>query len=253
MEDHVANSARFSSLIGENASGPKLIQDFREELQRKMEEVDELPEEEQLARLEQLGQEMRNEAKELDKQFENLRKKVEEARSGSVEGGAGARGLDQLTELMAGLGMGGGAVRSSKAAEAKTAQGGERSSSIPSLEDLERMMKDPFEDGAEEKKRKLEEERKAILPRKVVGAFRHEVSSRKEDEQSEEAVLRGVGPSKRVPGMSRKEQKEAAEAAERMLVDAMVQMELRKYVEKMAEAARRRRERMGEDPGSMNG
>ena len=34
---------------------------------------------------------MRNEAEELDMQFEGLRKRVEEARSGSVEGRAGAR------------------------------------------------------------------------------------------------------------------------------------------------------------------
>ena len=52
---------------------------------------------------------------------------------------------------------------------------------------------------------------------------------------------------------SRKEQKEAVEAEERMSADAMVQMELQKHGEKMAETARRRRERMGEDPGLLKG
>jgi hypothetical protein len=426
MEDHVANSARFSSSLMDENRGPHRMQDFREELSRKMAEVDELPEEEQLARLEQIGEEMRNEAKELDRQFEGLKKRVEEARSGSVEGGAGARGLDQLTELMAGLGMGGGAVpRSPKDAEATsahlaegktTAQESERaSSSIPSIKELERMMKEmddteitqpkqtmqghgnasenldkdfagkspllndpdsvrrrarqlldhsaflseetpadegahalsspsrspskpspatlfasestsaPFADEAaklerepqvvkpprpvigafrrpghlpglavgedsdqkdtdasendnqsadsvptvgsfrrvqalsrrelrevEEKKNKLEEERKAIPPRKVVGAFRNEANLSNENDGSEkEDALRGIGPFKRIPGMSRKERKEATDAAEKMLVDEMVKMELRKYMEKMAETARSRR--TGEDPGLEKG
>ena len=72
---------------------------------------------------------------------------LHEVRSKAVEG-AGMWGLDQSTELMAELVMGGGAVRSLKAGEATSAKSvegrmaareSEGSSSTPSIEDLERV------------------------------------------------------------------------------------------------------------------